>query len=125
MHYHAPGGAGVRGIDRRASSSAIVSLNLELDQALLTRPAARLFQRVGLALFTDLAVGDNIDPGDTDAARFVGDAGIGFRADHRIGDTRFTTRFDVPLYVNRPELSVSPGDDDVDFRWVFSFEPAF
>jgi hypothetical protein len=125
MHYHAPGGAGIRGLDSRLSSSAIVSLNLEIDQALMTRPTTPLFRRVALALFTDLAVGDNIDPADTDAARFVGDAGIGLRAEHRIGDTRFTTRFDLPLYVSRPELSVRPTGKDVDFRWVFSFEPAF
>ena len=125
MHYHAPGGAGVRGIDRRASSSAIISLNLELDQTLMSRPTAPLFNRVALAAFTDLAVGDNVDPADLDGARFVGDAGIGFRADHRIGDTRFSTRFDMPLYVSRPELSVRPTDNDFDFRWVFSFEPSF
>jgi hypothetical protein len=112
-------------MDPRASSSAIVSLNLEIDQALMTRPTARLFQRVALAAFTDLGVGDNVDPADLDGARFVGDAGIGFRADHRIGDTRFVTRFEVPLYVSRPELSVRPTDNDFDFRWVFSFEPAF
>jgi hypothetical protein len=125
MHYHAPGGAGVRGIDSRASSSGVVALNLELDQSLLTRASARLFQRVAVAAFGDLAVGDNVDPSDPGGARFVGDVGIGLRADHRIGDTRFTTRFDLPLYVNRPELSVGPRDDEIDFRWVFSFEPAF
>ena len=43
--------------------------------------------------------------------RFVGDAGIGIRAEHRIGDTRFVTRFDLPLFVSRPELAQdrSPG----------------
>ena len=58
---------------------------------------------------------------------FLGDAGLGLRADHRIGDTRFTTRFDFPLYVSRPELAQDrePGDDKVEFRWTFSFEPAF
>jgi hypothetical protein len=51
--------------------------------------------------------------------------GFGLRADHRIGDTKFITRFDIPLYVTRPELSVRPTGNDVEFRWVFSFEPAF
>jgi len=117
FHYHAPGGAGIRGIDRRVSTAAVAALNIELDQTLLARPAARLFNRIGVAAFTDLAGADGLD--------FVGDAGLGLRADHRIGDTRFTTRFDVPLFVNRPELSVRPSDNDFDFRWVFSFEPAF
>ena len=122
FHYHSPGGAGVRGMDRRASAGAVIALNLELDQTLLARPTARLFNRIGVAAFGDLAhtfYGSAILAGG-----FIGDAGIGLRAEHRIGDTRFTTRFDVPLYVSRPELSVSPGGDDIDFRWVFSFEPA-
>jgi hypothetical protein len=29
------------------------------------------------------------------------------------------------LYVSRPELSVRPTADEFEFRWVFSFEPAF
>ena len=41
---------------------------------------------------------------------FLGDAGLGLRADHRIGDTRFTTRFDFPLYVSRPELAQDRDD---------------
>ena len=117
FHYHAPGGAGVRGIDRRVSTAGVAALNIELEQTLLARPAARLFHRIGVAAFTDLAGADGLD--------FVGDAGLGFRADHRIGDTRFTTRFDVPVFVSRSEVSVRPSDDDFDFRWVFSFEPAF
>lgn len=123
FHYHSPGGAGVRGIDRRASTGAVIALNLELDQTVLARPTARLFNRIGIATFGDLAhtfYGNAILP-----SGFIGDAGIGLRADHRIGDTRFTTRLDLPLFVSRPELSVDPGDDEMDFRWVFSFEPAF
>jgi hypothetical protein len=51
---------------------------------------------------------------------------VGLRAEHRIGDTRFVTRIDLPLFVSRPLLAQdrSPGDDQVAFRWVFSFEPA-
>ena len=124
FNYHSPGGAGVRGLDRRASTGAVIALNLELDQTLLARPTARLFSRIGVAAFGDLAHTFEAT-GATVPSGFLGDAGIGIRADHRIGDTRFTTRFEVPLYVSRPELSVRPTDNDVDFRWVFSFEPAF
>jgi hypothetical protein len=124
FNYHSPGGAGVRGLDRRASTGAVIALNLELDQTLLARPTARLFSRIGLAGFSDLAYAFDAVT-ETLGSGFLGDAGIGLRAEHRIGDTRFTTRFDVPLYVSRPELSVDPGDNEIDFRWVFSFEPAF
>ena len=117
FHYQAPGGAGVRGIDSRVSTDALAGLNLELEHPVLTRAAAKLFNRVTLAGFSDLSYGDEV--------HFLGDAGVGLRADHRIGDTRFTTRFDLPLYVSRPALAQdrAPGDNHVAFRWTFSFEP--
>jgi hypothetical protein len=130
FHYHSPGGANVRGIDSRVSTTAIVSFGLELERNLRFRPNAHLFSRIALALFTDLAheidgpiqplTGKKLDD-------FIADAGIGIRAEHRIGDTRFTTRFDFPLFISEPALSQDgePGDDKVEFRWTFSFEPAF
>jgi hypothetical protein len=68
-----------------------------------------------------------VQPLTGDRIRFLMDAGLGLRAEHRIGDTRFTTRFDVPLYVSRPELAQDrqAGDNELEFRWTFSFEPAF
>jgi hypothetical protein len=129
FHYHSPGGAGIRGIDPRISSAGIVALNLELEQTVLTSPGARLFNRVGLAGFTDwgYGLGDAAQAIAGDRVRFLGDAGVGFRAEHRIGDTRFITRFDVPLFVSRPELAQhrDAADEKFRFRWTFSFEPAF
>jgi hypothetical protein len=129
FHYHAPGGAGVRGIDPRLSTAAIAALNLEVERTVLTRPSARLFNRIALAAFTDLshAIGGSAQSLTGDRIEFLGDAGIGLRAQHRIGDTRFSTRFDLPLYVSRPELAQygGPGDGEIEFRWTFSFEPAF
>jgi hypothetical protein len=129
FHYQAPGGAGVRGIDPRISTAAIVALNLELSRVLLARPNARLFNRASLAAFGDLsqAIGGAAQPLTGDRIRVLADAGIGLRIEHRIGDTRFMTRLDLPLYVSRPELAQdrSPGDDPLEFRWVFSFQPEF
>ena len=129
FRYHAPGGANVRGIDPRVSTSAIVGINLELERTLAARPTARLFNRIAIAAFTDLAhgIGGPDQPLTGDRLRFLADAGLGLRADHHIGDTKFTTRFDVPLYVSRPELAQDrdPGDGEVEFRWTFSFDPAF
>jgi hypothetical protein len=129
FRYHSPGGAGVRGIDSRVSTGAVIALNLELDQTLRSRPTAHLFSRISVAAFTGLAhtIGGAAQPLTGDRVRFLGDAGVGLRADHRIGDTRFATRFDLPLYVSRPELAQDrePGDDELEFRWTFSFEPAF
>jgi hypothetical protein len=129
FNYQSPGGAGVRGIDPRTSAGAIAALNLEVERTLVTHPEARLFNRIALAVFADVArsLGGSVQPLTGERVRFLGDAGVGLRAQHRIGDTRFTTRFDLPLYVSRPELAQdrSPGDDKFEFRWTFSFEPAF
>jgi hypothetical protein len=104
-----------------------VALNLELERTVLARPMAKLFQRIALAAFTDLArgIGGAAQPLTGDRLRFLADAGIGLRAEHRIGDTDFMTRLDVPLYLSRPELAQdrAPGDDELEFRWTFSFEP--
>jgi hypothetical protein len=128
VNYQQPGGGGVRGVDPRVSTTALVGLNLELERSVVLRPKAGLFSRVALAAFTDLAqgIGESTAGLPGGRLRFIGDAGVGLRAEHRIGDTRFVTRFDVPLWVSRPELAqdASPGDDELAFRWVFSFQPA-
>ena len=127
FRYQMPGGAGVRGIDPRVSAVGAVALNLELERTLVSRQNARLFSRIAIAGFTDLAqaFGGPDQALTGDRLRFLGDAGVGLRAEHRIGDTRFVTRFDLPLFVSRPALAQdrSSGDDKVAFRWVFSFQP--
>jgi hypothetical protein len=129
VRYHAPGGAGVRGADPRLSTASIVALDLELERTLLARPRSLLFNRIGIAAFADLshAIGGAAQAALNDRIRFLGDAGFGFRADHRIGDTRFVTRIDLPLWFSRPEVAHdrSAGDGELAFRWVFSFQPAF
>ena len=57
MHYQLPGGGGVRGIDPRVSTAAIVALNLELERTMVTRPRRASVPRVALRHFTDLAHG--------------------------------------------------------------------
>jgi hypothetical protein len=128
VHYQEPGGGGLRGLDPRLSTVALVALNLELERTVVSRPKARLFSRVALAGFTDLAhgIGDGAVGRPGPPLRALADAGVGIRAEHRIGDTQFVTRFDFPLWVNRPELAqdASRGDGQGAFRWVFSFQPA-
>ena len=122
IYYHAPGGGDLRGFDPRLSLSGLVSLNVELERDVITRPNAKLFRRVALAAFGD--AGHAID---TESIDWLADAGVGLRAQHRIGDTEFTTRFDLPLFVSRPELAQDghPGSEKVGFRWSFSFSPTF
>jgi hypothetical protein len=129
FNYHSPGGAGVRGVDARISSASIAALNVEIERALVTRPDAHLFNRIALAAFTDWAygLGSTRQPVTGDRIHFLGDGGIGLRAEHRIGDTQFVTRLDLPLFFSRPALAQDreSGDNCVAFRWVFSFDPAF
>jgi hypothetical protein len=57
----------------------------------------------------------------------VADAGIGLRISHRIGQTPFETRLDLPIWVSLPGLAQDqhPGSDPVGWRWTFSFSPSF
>ncbi|HEU4828849.1 MAG TPA: M1 family metallopeptidase [Gemmatimonadales bacterium] len=128
VYYHAPGGAGIRGLDPRLSSEGVVSANVELERIVRMRPNGGLFNRVAIAAFGDAGhtIGDGAIP-RAEAVRFVADAGVGLRADHRIGTLRFATRMDFPLWVSRGELAhdVKDGADEMGFRWTFSFQPAF
>ncbi|HEY9015055.1 MAG TPA: hypothetical protein VIM84_08330, partial [Gemmatimonadales bacterium] len=128
FHYHAAGGAGVRGVDPHVSTGALAALNLELEQVLVTRPSS-LFRELSLAAFTDLShgLGGNAQPLTGERVRFLGDAGLGVRIRHKIGDTEFVTRFDIPLYVSEPALAQDRNGNDGEFafRWTFSFQDAF
>jgi hypothetical protein len=129
FNYHSPGGANVRAADSRLSTAAIVALNLELEHPVITRAESHLFNQISLALFTDLAhgIGGMSQPPAGGRIKFLGDAGMGLRAQHQIGDTRFMTRLDVPLFLSRPEVGqhAKEGDEKLEFRWTFSFEPTF
>ena len=129
FRYHQPGGGGVRGVDPRVSTGGLVAANLELERNLLRRPEARLLRTLSLAAFADLAhgIGGTAQALTGERLRFIGDAGLGIRAGHRIGDTEFLTRFDFPLYMSEPVVAHdrSPGDEDVAFRWTFGLAPAW
>jgi hypothetical protein len=87
------------------------------------RPARRAFSSVSLAAFVDAALLDRAAFGRAAAV----DAGVGLRASHRIGPTRFVTRVDLPVVVTRPTAAVAgaAGDGVFKFRWVWSLEEAF
>jgi hypothetical protein len=125
IHYHAPGGAALRGFSPELSARQAYGLSLELERG-LARRSGGLANRLAVAAFGDGAMADgDLDPD----GRLVGaaDAGIGVRIDHRIGATSFQTRFDFPLWVSRPLLAqdTGPGGRRLGFRWIFSFAPAF
>ncbi len=129
VNYQAPGGGNVRAVDARVSAPALVALTAELERAFVERPRARLFNRVAVGAFGDVAraFGDAPEPATGAPVRWVGDAGLGLRIGHRLGQTPFQTRFDVPVWLSAPALGRNGKGtgDRFAFRWVASVQAAF
>jgi hypothetical protein len=127
--YQAPGGANVRAVDFRVSSLGLVAANVELERALHRKQNGKLFNRVTVAAFGDAAqsFGDETQPLSGESLRFIADAGLGIRANHRIGQTSFMTRFDFPFYLSAPAYARNDfaRENAFDFRWLFSVQAAF
>jgi hypothetical protein len=123
VHYQAAGGLGLRGFSPLASATWGVAVNGEAAWRVVERPARRAFASISLAAFVDAALLDRAALGRNAAL----DAGVGLRASHRIGATRFVTRVDLPLVVSRPAVAAAgaAGDGVFKFRWVWSLEEAF
>jgi hypothetical protein len=127
VYYQVPGGANLRGFDPHTSSRQAYGLNAQIERTLVSRRGARLFSTVSVSLWGDAALAD---PPSGSAAygplRGFYDAGLGVSASHRIGQTSFVTRFDMPLFVSQAGLAQDTDPtDQVGFRWLFSFAPAF
>jgi hypothetical protein len=125
VHYHVPGGGGVRGLAPGATATKLFAVNGELERGVLLRGRARLFREVRLAAFADAALGNGDIPPDGKGAALVADVGAGIRIAHCIGQTSFTTSLDFPVLVTRPRLAVSEGGHSFAFRWVVSTSSAF
>jgi len=115
VHYQAAGGLGLRGFSTLASATWGVALGAEAAWRAVEHPTRRAFSSVSLAVFVDAALLDRAALGRGAAA----DAGVGLRASHRIGPTRFVTRVDFPV------VAGASGDGVFKFRWVWSLEEAF
>ncbi len=117
LHFHEPGGGNVRGLATDVLVTAVAAINVELDRS-IARSGKKLFQDVRVAGFTDWAVTDGFftRQGQNDVA---GDAGAGIRITHTIGQTRFVTRFDFPLYVTHGDRAIGSTGKRFAFRWVF------
>ena len=96
-----------------------------IDRDSASQRGIRLFREVRVAMFGGAAFGNGDIPATGTSASLVADAGIGLKMRHRIGQTSFVTRFDVPILVTRPRLAVSQIDGAVQLRWVVSVRPTF
>ena len=121
-HYQAPGGGDLRGFSPEISASWLVGANIEAGPLLIDRPRRRLFSSVSVVAFADGAL---LDPHALHRAA-AGDLGVGLRAAHRIGPTRFVMRVDIPFVVSRASRAVggAPGDNRFKLRAVWSLEEA-
>jgi len=133
VHYQMPGGGGLRGLAPGTTATRLLAINGDADRTVFSRidrdstsqRGIRLFREVRVAVFGGAAFGNGDIPLTGTSASLVADAGIGLKMRHRIGQTRFVTRIDVPVLVTRPRLAVSQIAGPVRFRWVVSFSPAF
>ncbi|MGE0441923.1 MAG: M1 family metallopeptidase [Gemmatimonadales bacterium] len=126
VHFHTPGGGNVRGLARDVAVTRIAAANVELERSVLARPRARLFRDTRVAVFGDVALSDGF-LSSSGSGNVSGDAGIGLRAVHNIGQTTFVTRFDVPLLVSNPDRAIGgPGSGSRGrFRWIVALRPTF
>ncbi len=126
VHFHTPGGANLRGLARDVAVTRMAAVNVEADRSVLRRPTAKLFKDTRIAAFTDIALTNGFFSYEG-SGRLVGDAGVGIRFTHTIGQTTFVTRFDFPLYVSHPDRAIGGGVDDGSFRlrWTMGFSPTF
>ena len=129
VNYSAPGGPGLRGFSPLLNAEFAFATNVELAVPVVRNARRRIFNSLSFAAFADAAFFGAVDTAQNRRLpeRTLADAGVGIRAAHRIGPTRFTTRVDFPLYVNVPTAAVSPeaGDGRTKFRFVWSLEEAF
>jgi hypothetical protein len=126
VHYLMPGGGGVRGLAPGTAATRVISLNGDLERAVLSRTNARLFREVRVAAFGDIALANGDVPRQgTTSASIVADGGVGLRISHCVGQTPFVTSFDFPMVVNRPRLAVDQRSQEFAFRWVMSATMGF
>jgi hypothetical protein len=129
FHYHAPGGANLRGFRNDVGGRWAVGVNLELTRALMRRNAG-FVREAALEVFVDLGVVDTLavpssPPGQWYTTLY--DGGFGLVTQHRVRDLAWTMRFEVPIAVNRWNLAADYPADSKRFalRWQVSFSPSF
>ena len=116
--YHLPGGANMRGyLDQKIPADRIAAINIEASTLRWASFRRRRFFSVNFTVFADFT--RYHDPSGN--WTYLMDAGIGtlwrVRALYRF----WTLRVDFPIYVSDP----LPGEKNVKFRWLMSFQQAF
>jgi len=129
FHYHAPGGANLRGFAPAAGGRWALSANLELTRSLHTRRRG-VVRDVAAELFADVGLVDTLAVPSAPAGRAATtlyDCGVGVVSRHALGDLQWTMRLELPLVVNRWDVAADarPGKRRFTFRWQVSLSPSF
>lgn len=129
FHYHAPGGANLRGFSPRVGGRWAVSVNLEGVRPVLRREYGVLRQ-VALTAFVDAAAVDTLAVSASTGGRWftpLYDGGLGVVTRHALGDLLWTMRFELPVVVSRPPYAADADrlDGRLALRWQVSLESSF
>ncbi|MGE0554852.1 MAG: hypothetical protein AB7R55_15590, partial [Gemmatimonadales bacterium] len=120
VHFQQPGDGNVRGLDPTLLVPRLAAGTIEVDRSVVRRPRKAIAREVRVAVFGDLAWTDGFFS-TRSTSDVAADAGIGLRLRHRIGETDFTTRLDLPLVVSHPDRGQG-GREPFALRWVFGIE---
>lgn len=128
VFYHSPGNANMRGYRPGLDGRWALSVNAELERSIIRRRTG-VFRGVSLVGFWDAASVDTVAVPSLSANAYktIFDAGAGVRAWFHIGDVTFPVRVEFPFYVSTPSNAHNRngGNDQVEFRWLVSFQPIF
>ena len=130
VHYHAPGGANLRGFDRSLGGRWAASVNLEVAKSITSKDQGFL-RDVSLYGFVDAGLVDSMAVSSSSAGDWytpLYDGGVGISSDQTLGDLDWTMRLEFPLAVNRWNAAADPSVDDsgrLAFRWQVSLQPSF
>jgi hypothetical protein len=129
FHYHAPGGANLRGFSNDLGGRWAVGVNLELTRTVVRHDTGFL-REAALEAFVDLGVVDTLAVPSSSPGRWyttLYDGGLGIVTRHQVKDLAWTMRFEVPLAVNRWNLAADYPANSTRFalRWQVSLAPSF
>lgn len=131
-HWHSAGGGNLRGFDRALSADRLTTLNVEIARTIFTssRP---IISQLSIVLFGDAGwLGAERGVGGESASlalrvpvkEFLMDAGAGIRGRHTLFGFSFTSRLELPLYVNdAPWAASSTGERLSATRWLIGIAP--
>ena len=129
FHYHAPGDANLRAFSPALGGRSASSVNLELAKRLFSRRTG-LLRELALMGFADAGQVDTLAVPGTGGRKWANlfDGGVGLVANQAIGDLVWTSRFEVPFFVNRWDFAADragSNDGRIRFRWQVSLAPSF